>query len=165
MDHLEISKLQYGTWLQGEAPRRSRGEFLKARQEDGRPDREWSKKKTEGSQARAKHPTEERSGARKTPESTLPPLGTGITENETNNIAQGCQEPVSDHEKGKGEYLGEKTDGILPISCKEDCEGSGARKAPTDVMQWETRTLHGEDNLFEFRVAPTNEGSNGIKAQ
>ena len=34
-----------------------------------------------------------------------------------------------------------------------------------DMMQWETGTLHGEDNLFEFRVASTNEGSNGFVAQ
>ena len=135
LDHLEISKIQCGSWLQSKAPRRSSGELSKARQEDGRRDRGWSKNKAEGSQARAKHMMEERCGAGKAPESTLPPLGTGITENETNNMAQSCQELVSDHEKGKGECLGEKTNGILPISCKEDGEGSEVRKAPADVMQ------------------------------
>lgn len=32
-------------------------------------------------------------------------------------------------------------------------------------MQWETGTVQGEDNFFEFRVAPTNGGINGIETR
>lgn len=37
-DHLDVCKLQYGAWLRGEAPRRSGGDFMKERQENGRSD-------------------------------------------------------------------------------------------------------------------------------
>lgn len=164
-DHVDFSKLQYGAWLRGEAPRRSSGEFIKDRQEDGRFDWGWSENKAKGSQAREKYATEAKIATRKVPESTHPSAGTGVTGNGTNNEDQSCQVPVSDHEKGKGNGLGEKTNGILPNSCKEDFEGSEARKASIDGVQCETGTSQGEDNLFEFRVTPTNEGIIGIEAR
>lgn len=34
-----------------------------------------------------------------------------------------------------------------------------------EVMQWETRTVHGEDNLFEFWMVPTMEGIKEIETQ
>ena len=138
---------------------------MKARQEEGRPSKGWSENKVEESRVRVKHTMKETSGAGKALESTQPPLGTGAMENETNIVDQSCQEPVKDHKKRKGVCLGEMTNGILPISCKEVYKGSETQKAPMDVMQWETRTFQREDNLFEFRVAPTNEGINGIEAQ
>lgn len=139
---MDISKLQYGAWLRGEAPRRSNGEFIKDRQEDGRFDWGWSENKAKGSQAREKYATEAKIATRKVPESTHPSAGTGVTGNGTNNEDQSCQVPVSDHEKGKGNGLGEKTNGILPNSCKENFEGSEARKASIDGMQGKTTYLN-----------------------
>ena len=135
------------------------------RPEEGRPGRGWSENKAKESQARVKHTTEKRSGAKNASESTHPPLGTEDMVNETNIAYQSCQEPGKDHGKGKSICLGAMTNGILLISCKEFCNGSETQKAPTDGMQWETGMFQGEDNLFDFKVVPTNEGINGLEGQ
>ncbi|KAK7850647.1 uncharacterized protein CFP56_044066 [Quercus suber] len=50
-EQLDLSKLQYGAWLHGEAPRRGKGDIMKVGHEEGRANWGWAASKSEGSKA------------------------------------------------------------------------------------------------------------------
>nr|POF23049.1 hypothetical protein CFP56_15531 [Quercus suber] len=164
-DPLDLSKLQYGAWLRGEAPRRGGGDSTKVGHEEGRANRGWAASKPEGSKTRVTHAPKEGSGVGTEPESTQAPLGTCVIENETRKEGLRGQVTECEHETGKGSCIGEKAKGITTTSGKEGKRGLGTQNEAIEVMQWETGTLHGEANVFEFQMAPTKEGIQNIKAQ
>nr|POE94116.1 hypothetical protein CFP56_47520 [Quercus suber] len=164
-DPLDLSKLQYGAWLRGEAPRRGGGDSTKVGHEEGRANRGWAASKPEGSKKRVTHAPKERSGVGTELESMQAPMGTCVTENETRKEGLRGQATGGEHETGKGSCIREKAKGITTTSGKEGKRGLGTQNEATEVMQWETGTLHGEANVFEFQIAPTKEGIQNIKAQ
>ncbi|KAL0002242.1 hypothetical protein SO802_016023 [Lithocarpus litseifolius] len=74
-EHVDLSKLQYGAWLRGEAKRRGGGDIMKVGQVEGRTNRGWSASKAEGSKAWVTHALEERSGVGNEPGSMQRPWG------------------------------------------------------------------------------------------
>lgn len=138
---------------------------MKVGHEEGRAKRGWTASKSEESKARVTHAPEEGNGMGNKLESTQAPLGTCVTENETRKEGLGGQAIVCKHETGKGSGIGEKAKGIPTTSGKEGKGEHRAQNEATEVMQWETGTLHGEGNTFEFQMALTTEGIQNIKAQ
>ena len=61
-EHLDLSKPQYGAWLNGEASRRGGGDITKVGYKEGKANRGWSARKSEGGKARLTHALEEGSG-------------------------------------------------------------------------------------------------------
>jgi len=105
---LDLSKLQYGAWLRGEALRRDGGDITKVGYEEGRANQGWVASKSEGSKARVTHAPGEGNGVGNESESTQAPLGTCVTKNETRKEGLGGQAIGCEHETGKGSGIGEK---------------------------------------------------------
>ena len=94
---------------------------------------------------------EEGSGVGNELESTQAPLGTCVIENETRKEGLRGQATGCEHETGKGSCIGKKAKGITTTSSKEGKGRHGVQNEATEVMQWETGTLHKEGNTLNFR--------------
>ncbi|KAK7837548.1 hypothetical protein CFP56_021109 [Quercus suber] len=162
---VQIHNLPLKSRTRETAPRRGGGDSTKVGHEEGRANRGWAASKPEGSKTRVTHAPKEGSGVGTEPESTQAPLGTCVIENETRKEGLRGQVTECEHETGKGSCIGEKAKGITTTSGKEGKRGLGTQNEAIEVMQWETGTLHGEANVFEFQMAPTKEGIQNIKAQ